>query len=277
VGHPLLERFPQARRLTRTRPVQRALLTGRSLPLVRERGRFALGELRGGSGVYRLAADPARRVVLRHQTEDVGVLGEIFGLSQYAPPAAAAAALAAISARRPLRVLDLGGNIGLFGVDALSRYPGAQVTSYEPDPHNLAIITRCRAANNGVRWEIVEACATTADGTVAFQSGQFGHSHVSSTGLELPSVDIVPRLRKFDYVKIDIEGAEWPIITDPRWPQAMQDTTAMIMEWHERSSPAGDARTAALAAVERAGFEIQADAPSSLWDHGLVWGWRAPR
>jgi FkbM family methyltransferase len=277
VGHPLLERFPQARRVTRTRPVQRALLTGRLLPLVRERRRFALGELRGGSGVYRLTADPARRVVVRHQTEDVGVLGEIFGLAQYAPPAPAASALVAISVRRPLRVLDLGGNIGLFGVDALARYPGAQLTSYEPDPHNLAIITRCRAANHGVSWEIVEACDTTTDGTVAFQSGQFGHSHVSATGIDLPSVDIVPRLRGFDYVKIDIEGAEWPIITDPRWPEAMGDTTAMIMEWHERGSPDGDARTTALAAVERAGFEIEADAPSSRWDHGLVWGWRGSR
>lgn len=200
----------------------------------------------------------------------------------YEPPAAAATALSEVStsrtrhrasAREGLHVLDLGGNIGLFAVDALSRYPAARVTSYEPDPQNLRVLKRCTEVNPGASWELVHACAMTTDESVKIAAGEFADSHVSDSGVEVAGVDILPILGGFDFVKMDIEGSEWPILLDQRWPEAMRDVTAFVLEWHERGCPAENARGTAIAAVEAAGFTVAAGLAG--WDHGVVWGWRS--
>jgi FkbM family methyltransferase len=275
LGHPLLERFPQLRRVTDTRPVQRAAMTGRLLGLMAEPGAFLRGEVRGGTGAYRLAGAGDLRVVLRHRSPDLQVLNEIRRLRHYEPPPGPAEALARRLGRNgTLRVLDLGGNVGLFAVDALSRYPSARVVSYEADPGNFRVLAACRAANPAADWEVHEGFAGAADGVVRFAAGNFAHSHADDGGVEVTRVDILPRLAGFDYVKVDIEGGEWPIITDERWPEAIAPAAAMVMEWHERMGPASGARQAAVAAVRRAGFEASDDGPG--FDHGLIWAWRPP-
>ena len=45
-------------------------------------------------------------------------------------------------AREPLRVLDLGAHVGLFGTWALREWPGARVTAVEADPANAAQLRR---------------------------------------------------------------------------------------------------------------------------------------
>jgi FkbM family methyltransferase len=247
-------------------------MTGRMAPVVRGQLAFARAELAGGTGVYRLSGDPRRSVVIRHRTEDVGVMSEILRLGHYGPPPPAQVILRAIMRNRSLRVLDLGANIGMFGVDALRRYPSAQLTSYEADAANFPVLARCAAENQEATWNLVQACAMAADGPVRFESGQYAHSHVGSAGAEVDGVDVLPLLRDFDFVKIDIEGSEWPIITDPRWPDCAAQVAVIVMEWHDRGAPPdGDPRTRATEAVQRAGLTAINDGPG---DHGLIWGWR---
>ncbi|MDQ4019688.1 MAG: hypothetical protein M3188_07645, partial [Actinomycetota bacterium] len=82
--------------------------------LVRESARFALNELRGSSAVatYRLRSSGIA-VTVRHGTADVLVLDSVFSQGEYELAAPVEATLAA--RRMPLRVVDLGANIGLFG------------------------------------------------------------------------------------------------------------------------------------------------------------------
>ena len=70
---------------------------------------------------------------------------------------------------RPLRaVLDLGGNIGLFGVYVMGRWPGASVRSFEPDPTNLPILNRVIAANAlGGRWSVANVAVANHSGRTA--------------------------------------------------------------------------------------------------------------
>lgn len=202
------------------------------------------------------------------------IFDEIFrSPAAYEPPAEAAARLQEIAARRPLRVLDLGANIGLFAVDVLSRYPLAEVTSYEPDPENIRVLERCAGLNGVQKWVIVQGCAMSSDGSARITAGNFADSYVSDFGVEVVGVDVLPLFRGYDYVKMDIEGSEWAILGDERWADAMGSVAVLALEWHERGCSAINPRAAAIAAVDAAGFSFDASTPE--WHHGTIWGWRS--
>src|ERR1700709_1652701 len=94
------------------------------------RGGFVVGELRGGVRAYALVDGGV--ALVRHRSRDIDLVVEIFGPRRASdPPASLAPRL-----RGPLRVLDLGGNIGLFAGFALQRYDVRAITSFEPDPEN---------------------------------------------------------------------------------------------------------------------------------------------
>lgn len=106
--------------------------------------------------------------VVRHPLVDAPVLKELLAEDEYAFPKVVQDRLEPLG--RPLRVLDLGGNIGLFGLRVFERFPDARVTTFEPDPRNLASLRQCAAANPGVDWTIVPAAAGVQDGEASFVS-----------------------------------------------------------------------------------------------------------
>jgi FkbM family methyltransferase len=229
-----------------------------------ERGRLAVHELTNG----RLC------VALRHRTRDVEIFDEIFaGKMGYEAPAPVAEIL-----RRhpPTSVLDLGGNVGLFGVYALSLWPSASVTSVEPDEANLRVLERCVAANPGVSWNIVAACAGTREGTVTFCGGRFADSAIAFEGeanaSPVRTIDVFELLATADFVKIDIEGGEWEILCDPRFGQSCPPV--LVMEWHEQGCPRDVPQETARTLLRDAGYDVLGD--DHGLGHGTLWAWRSP-
>ena len=77
---------------------------------------------------------------------------------------------------------------------------------------SAAVHRRAIEANGlGDRWRLVEAFAGAAAGTTSFAAGQHAVSRAGE-GIEVPVVDVLPELTAADLVKIDVEGAEWPIL-----------------------------------------------------------------
>ena len=228
---------------------------------------------------YRLRTAPGVTVLVRHGTPDVVTLDEVFLTQDYRIPPPAATALEA--APGPLRVLDLGANAGYFGAFVLARFPDAKMVGFEPDAANVAALHETIAANRAEeRWEVVAACAGASDGTVQFVSGAYSLSHLAAARTasvidgsvgRVRCVDVFPHLAEADLVKIDIEGGEWEIICDPRFPQT--SARAIVLEYHPALCPGDDPRTTARQALTGAGFEIV-----EVWQradgHGVLWGWR---
>jgi FkbM family methyltransferase len=252
-----------------TRHVASALAMGR---LVRETPRFVANEMRGASGVrtYRLR-DGGRTVLVRHGTVDVWTFNELFVLRLYEPPAAVAAQLASV--REPV-VLDLGANIGMFGLDALQRYPGAQVTAYEPDAESAAIHRRLVELNaGGDGWRLIEACAGPREGTVTFLPGQETESRIveeaTPGAVTLPMEDVLPAFADADLVKLDIEGGEWSLLADPRFAAAK----VVVLEYHPPGCPEPDTHATARRLLEGHGYQVV-----PLFEHpggvGMAWAFR---
>jgi len=203
--------------------------------------------------------DGRAAVVLRHHTDDTGVFAEIFRDGYYALPERVAADLR--SRGRRATFVDLGANVGLFGVWVLTHFPRAHLTAFEPDPASLKTLREVMAIN-GVAdaWPVISACASNHEGRVAFAATGTSVSRVTGPGspdatTEVPVVDVFDYLKTVDVLKMDIEGGEWDILLDPRWPSV--SARVVLMEYHPHGCPGPDARDLALAMLRNAGYAVE--------------------
>jgi FkbM family methyltransferase len=269
-----LASVPGFRHLTRFQPLLRVSFALRA-SLVRERLRFAANELRRKpvTAVYRLR-DSGVAIAIRHHTADVLVLDEIFSQLEYEPPSEARPELAALQAPT---VVDLGANVGLFGAWVLGRYPDATIVGFEADPANAAVHRRTIEANDlGGRWSLVEGFASTQSGVVRFAGGAHATSRAGggAGSIEVPTVDVFPDLAGADVVKIDIEGAEWDLLDDPRF--AALRPRILVLEYHEEGWPGPDPTLAAEEALRGHGLEVVHGTPKPQFGAGILWALPGP-
>jgi len=263
---------PGFRRLTRFKPLLRVSFALRG-SLVQSPLRFALNEVRPGSGlaVYRLR-NAEVSIALRHKTPDILVLDEIFSQREYELPERVRPVL---SRSRRLRVVDLGANIGLFGAFISTEYPQTEIVAVEADPLNAAVHERTIAANRrAATWKLVEAFAAPSSGTVRFATGDFSLSRgsVDGVGAYVRAVDAFSYLLEADLVKMDIEGAEWPILADPRFSEIR--APVVVLEYHEEGCPGSNPAAEAEQAVQAAGYETIPGTSKPAFGAGILWGFR---
>jgi FkbM family methyltransferase len=233
---------------------------------------FLLGELRGrGERDYAIRAGGVP-VHIVHGSSDAATMDQAFFSRAYEPSAPAAAALDALG--RPPRILDLGANIGMFSVWASRRWPGAHLTAVEPLPRNVAQLRRnLELALPPGTHDVVVAAATTSDGELTFGGGDFTQGHIlddGSEGIRVAARDTFALADGVDLLKLDIEGAEWPILADPRFAELR--APVVMLEHHNEGAPAGRTpEESAEQALRDAGYEVVrtvVEFPGA----GVVWG-----
>jgi FkbM family methyltransferase len=193
--------------------------------------RYAWWRLRGRRSTLHVALRGGPRIRLRPRSagnNDYGVAYEVFVHRHYACP-------------RPVPtdsvrlVVDLGANVGFSCLHWLMRYPQAKVIALEPHPDHFA---QCRAnisANDlSSRVEMFQAAAGVADRSITLSD-----AGTSSTVLPENGAGIIARMidvfsvlsgRTVDILKMDIEGGEYAILSDPRF--ALLRPRCLVMEWH---------------------------------------------
>ena len=208
------------------------------------------------------------RFTVRHRSGDIDIFRKFYAYRYYEWPAAVMAKLSALD--RPLKVVDLGANIGFFQVHARGQLPIGEVTCFEPDPSNSGVLEHVRDLN-GASWQIIRACASNEEGTVRFRTGDHNFSRIDSEGdLEIPALDVFPVVDEADLVKMNIEGSEWEIVHDPR---LSENTAVWIVEYHRMRNPDPDIISLVRRQFERAGFTTHL--AMSVEDNGLLWAWKS--
>lgn len=129
-------------------------------------------------------------------------------------------------------VLDIGGNVGLFGVMARSSFPEAKIHCYEPN-RNLEKYLSIQSISAGFDY-FIEAVGLE-DGTVTLDFGSdsvLTRSKPDNAGnvSQIAFGKAIERLGgSVDLLKIDCEGAEWDIFEDAAsWRQVRH----VSMEYH---------------------------------------------
>lgn len=121
------------------------------------------------------------------------------------------------------QAVDMGANIGLHSV-LLGRM-GTAVTSYEPDPNHVALLTKHLAANDVQdRVTIVQAAVARENGILEFVRvlGNTTGSHVAGAKkdpygelqvFEVQAISVADAIADKDLVKMDVEGLEADLLT----------------------------------------------------------------
>ncbi len=248
--------------------VKRLTWTAVEMRLVDAPVRFALRELlTRRTGAYGLRNGTSRFVV-RHRSGDIDIFRKFYAYGYYDLPESVSARLRSLG--RPVDVVDLGSNIGLFETFTRDRLPIGRVTCLEPDPQNRAVLELTRAANEA-DWEIIGACASNEAGSVRFNTGRKNLSRIGDEGdMTIPAIDVYPYVEAADLVKMNIEGSEWEILADERLAAT---SLTWIVEYHAIANPEPDIHALVVRLFERAGYQVSFAAQSGDIN-GLVWAWK---
>lgn len=132
----------------------------------------------------------------------------------------------------PLRILDIGANIGGFTRRALMQYPGCTVTAYEPHNGNATLYRQNCPGVELVEAAVVE-CGTSR--VRLYEGLDTGQSSLVCRGGQRRDVSFEVEtyeakwLPPCDLMKLDCEGCEREIL---RAYSHLDSVAAIALEWH---------------------------------------------
>jgi FkbM family methyltransferase len=154
-------------------------------------------------------------------------------------------------------ILDCGANIGLSVLFFKQKFPESTVVAFEPDPDIFKVLEKNISNYKLQNVRAIEAAVWIADGELDFQKeGGFSGSVVNhwdrSNVTAVKSTDLRNFMdRKIDFLKIDIEGAEFEVLKNIS--EKLLSVSNLFIEYH---SNANEPQTLhhLLAILQRNGF-----------------------
>jgi len=141
------------------------------------------------------------------------------------------------------RILDAGAHLGLATLFFLDHYPGARVTTVEANPATAALLRKSLRRHRR-RVTLIEKALATRSGRASFFVTRVNPVNVNAglrrrertdtpvDEIEVELIDVAEVIDgPFDFAKIDIEGAEYDILTSERFtPDVVR---SMVVEFHD--------------------------------------------
>jgi FkbM family methyltransferase len=155
-------------------------------------------------------------------------------------------------------ILDCGANIGISSLYFKTIYPNATLIAFEPD-ESLAVIFEKNMAQNSIRnYTLHRAAVWTENGTISFDNKGSEASSIDVSGnssFQVPTVKLAAILagqNHIDLLKIDIEGAEYPVVQDIE--NELHKVHHLFIEYHGLTTETFKLETI-LRIVSNAGFK----------------------
>lgn len=175
---------------------------------------------------------------------------------------------------RPV-IIDAGSNIGMSVLFFKFLYPEAQIICFEPDPDSFEMLKRNIETNHFSNISIYNVALSNKEEplTLYRSTSKGGVGHTTKTYLRLEDKPIATqviskKLSTFiethvDFLKIDIEGAEYQVLRDLKMKLPLVDR--LVIEVHH---PDGEDRPSEMLSIlENAGFTYSISIPLSINTH----------
>lgn len=233
------------------------------------KARYVGWKLTGKKGPVRLRFQDGPNLIMRN--ENYGVAYEVFVHKYYD-------LRDGTNPEDVTTIVDLGGNVGYSVLWFLNRFPKARVLVYEPNPVFAGHLKENVALNEfGARVTVREAAVSNVSSTLPlFVSGACSsllQNYNTGESITVPVVDLFEQLPKehIDILKMDIEGSEYGILSDPRFRDL--NISRIVIEWHRTKNPA-EGKERCRKELTDAGYSVREIMDGD--DHGMFWALRRP-
>ena len=135
-------------------------------------------------------------------------------------------------------ILDCGANMGLSLLFFSKRYPKSRIIAFEPDETVLPCLRANITAQLMDNVELVEKAVWTEETSLNFftdsgMGGRIGEMYSGQSPMSVRTVRLRDYLHdKIDFLKLDIEGAEYQVIKDCE--DLLPNISFMFIEYHSR-------------------------------------------
>lgn len=184
-------------------------------------------------------------------------------------------------------VLDVGAHIGVFALWAARQAPHGRILAYEASRENFNLLQENIALNQVSNLAAENLAVFDRPGQYTFYqpdgNGALGSlmqdrgarsETVSATTLE--EIIETHRLTQIDFFKLDVEGAEYPILLNAR-PSDLQRVRFIVLEYHEFVNMPWKARDL-VDHLSAQGFHVVLEAgifgQKALFGTGVIKAWR---
>lgn len=176
------------------------------------------------------------------------------------------------------RIVDVGANVGYSCLYWAALYPQARILAFEPHPRHIELL-RGHLRMNGLedRTTVHEAAAGTAAGEAWLTDSRSSSKlvgrpwHPDRQVIPVKVVDFFQTVGPgpIDLLKVDIEGGEYSLLSDPRFSQLA--VRLLVVEWHQTQQQP-DGRSWCTQRLSELGYQVQPT--QDIGVSGLIWGRR---
>ena len=131
-------------------------------------------------------------------------------------------------------IIDCGANIGLSVIYLKQLFPAATILAFEPDDHNFSLLSRNVSSFKFDNVELKNEAVWNENTTITFTNEGSMSSKVdqkANAGKKIKASRLKDFLnKKVDFLKIDIEGAEYAVIKDVQ--EMLFNVQNLFLEYH---------------------------------------------
>jgi FkbM family methyltransferase len=165
------------------------------------------------------------------------------------------------------RILDCGSNIGISLLYFKTLFPDSRIDAFEPDSATFSLLLKNIESNRLSHVVAHNIALSDKNGEITFHSSQTGSLSASvltqRDSKKVKSVTVPCRAindfltEPIDFLKMDIEGAEWQCIPELVASQKIKQVQQMAIECHHNIGKKDPILTTVLSALEKSGFIYQ--------------------
>jgi FkbM family methyltransferase len=165
-------------------------------------------------------------------------------------------------------ILDCGANIGLATLFFKRLYPKARISSFEADPATASVLRQNVEQNHLSDVTVHNLMLCNTEGEHVFYTGadEAGILGMSANPARIPKNRAITvkagKLSNYidgpvDLLKLDVEGAEWDVMTDLKSSGKLSLIRRMVIEYHHKVGDQASRLAKFLLLLEEEDFEYQ--------------------